>query len=1609
MLRNLLFTCLISLVQPLLVSAQQFNQNVTAGNRQSVQTVKKDFTEDWLTQAQSFISASEYFFNPVAGENKYFAANKKQGTGSVISRNGFTISPVNTSEEQKDNWRVAMQLKYIGKGAGNLVDLSNGCRYSANNDKLTVTNNRFSVDYINREDGLRQNFIIDQKPGGNDNLQVKLQVTGDLKAVANNNAVQFKDASGITKLYYRDLKVWDANQQLLAANMEIHNGELEIIVDDSKATYPITIDPINQTPEWTTSANGILPTLVGQLAINAAYGFSVAGLGDVNGDGFDDVAVGAPAMVDLISGTGTLASVGAVFVYYGSANGLPVVPSAKLQPTTCVAGALFGYSIAGGDVNNDGKADIIVGAPLDNVSLSIGGGSTASGKVGKAYVFNGASLQTTTTPLLVLQLTGSGILENGINLSVKALFGFSVAVTEDLNGDGKKDIIIGAPTYAGIKAGLLGSRIVDVQSGGAFVFLSNNANNPTITKLEPIKSNLLGLGILESNINGLLFGYSVDGLGDYNGDGKPDVVATAPAGVSAGSINALLNGKLLQGSALVYYGTGAGVNTNAGATLTSASNGLLCDLTGAVANIANLFGVSVKGVKNANGVRNGNILVGAPLGNTIINVLDLKLKTGTVSVFKKKNSSPSGYVVPDQVLASPRNSNNILQLIQCNLLFGYSLDNVLDVNCDGIADIIVGEPASSGIKLLNANVAGGAAYVYLGKADGTYQAAPSWTLTAYEDEFLGINTTSLIGYSVAGAGKVKGAAFNNRILVGSPSRTLDFGAGLLNLGSTVGTLFSLVVGDNGVGKAFVFDIKQCINLSLTKTDVLCNGGNTGNITATFSEGIAPYNIKIDNGTYAAATSPASFTGLIAGAHTITVKDANGTEKTVSVTIAAPSAITATTTKIDPACPGESNGSFTITATGGTGAFTYSSNGGTTYQSSSSFSGLAAATYNWSIKDANGCTASGTIILTDPAAMVATATISNPTRFAGVDGSFTITATGGTGAITYSNNGGATFQSSATFSGLTCDTYSWIVKDANGCTKTGQVTLVCPPDITVTVSVNDPLCNGSTGSFTLNGAGGTGELTYSNNGGTTFQGPGTFSGLTAGIYNWVVKDASGYTKTGQLTLVDPAGISAATNQTNPLCAGASNASFAITATGGTGMLSFSGNGGTSFQSTGNFTGLSAGSFNWIVKDANGCTVSGTVTIVDPAAISASATATNPSYFGATDGLFSITATGGTGTLVYSIDGGSTFGSSATFSNLACGNYNYIVKDANGCTKAGAVTLVCSTDITVTVSKTNPLCYAATNGSFTLTAIGGTGTFTYSKDGGTTFQSANTFSGLTAGTYNWVVKDGSGYIKSGQVTLTNPVVLAATSRMKNPTCFGSANGAITINATGGTGALNYSKDGGATYQSSNMLNGLAAGTYNWVAKDENGCSVSGQVILTNPPAITATATGVNPVGTQSNGSLTINASGGTGALTYSHNGGATFQSSNVFTGLRNGTYNWIVKDANGCLKTGQTILVCTCSGGKAAPAENVSLENNLSVYPNPASDMVNISFATAKTGKANINIYSVSGTLVATVYSSTTEAGKIYQKQVATAKLAPGVYMIQFQGTGFITTKKLIVLR
>ncbi len=466
-----------------------------------------------------------------------------------------------------------------------------------------------------------------------------------------------------------------------------------------------------------------------------------------------------------------------------------------------------------------------------------------------------------------------------------------------------------------------------------------------------------------------------------------------------------------------------------------------------------------------------------------------------------------------------------------------------------------------------------------------------------------------------------------------------------------------------------------IVVTATKTDALLNQNN-GTITVTATGGTG-FTYNINGGAFQSANV---FTGLAAGSYTVIAKNSNGCIGTTQVTIAvndpcAGVTVVVNTTKVDPTA-GQSNGSITASATGGTG-FTYSLNNGT-FQTSGTFTGLAAGNYTITAKNSNGClgTATVTLTATNPCAgvtVIVTTTQVNPTAGQS-NGSITATATGGTG-FTYSLNNGA-FQTSGTFTGLAAGNYTVTAKNSNGCMGTATVALGATnpcAGITVVVTTTqvNPTQGQSNGSITATATGGTG-FTYSLNGGA-FQASGTFSGLAAGTYTITAKNSNGCLGTTTVTLIaiDPcAGVTVVvtTTQVNP-SQGQSNGSITATATGGTGFT-YSLNGGA-FQASGTFSGLAAGTYTVTAKNSVGCLGSTTVTLVatSPCAginivITTVIVNTTPCVTPAT-GSITITATGSSG-FTYNINGGA-YQASNVFSALAAGTFTVGVKDANGCTK------------------------------------------------------------------------------------------------------------------------------------------------------------------------------------------------------------------------------------------------------------------------------------------------------------------------------------------------------
>ncbi|MBN9386395.1 MAG: SprB repeat-containing protein, partial [Chitinophagaceae bacterium] len=607
----------------------------------------------------------------------------------------------------------------------------------------------------------------------------------------------------------------------------------------------------------------------------------------------------------------------------------------------------------------------------------------------------------------------------------------------------------------------------------------------------------------------------------------------------------------------------------------------------------------------------------------------------------------------------------------------------------------------------------------------------------------------------------------------TPTQTTATASGL-----AAGSYTVTVTDAKGCTKTATVTISQPTSLSTTTaiTNVSCNGGSNGSVVITPSGGTSPY-----------TTTPAQ-TGLAAGNYTFTVKDANGCSISVPVTITQPTPITTTTTTTNVACNGASTGSATVTASGGTPPYSYSWNT-TPTQTTATATDLASGSYTVTIIDAKGCTTTTTVSVTQPTSLSATTAITNVSCNGGSNGSVVITPSGGIGPYTItpaqtgltagsytftitdangcsidvpvtitqptpitvttavtnvSCNGGSNgsvvitpsggtgpYTITPAQTGLAAGSYTFTVKDANGCSISMPVTITQPTPITATTAIINVSCNeGSNGSVIITPSGGTGPYTI-----TPAQ-----TGLAAGNYTFTVTDANGCSINVPVTITQPTPITATTAITNVSCNGGSNGSVVITPSGGTGPYTI-----TPAQ-----TGLAAGNYTFTVKDANGCSINVPVTITQPSPITTTSTTTNVACNGASTGTATVTASGGTPPYSYSWNTTPTQ-TTATASGLAAGSYTVTVTDANGCTATATITITQPTSLSATTAITNVSCNGGSNGSVVITPSGGTGPYTITP----------AQIGLTAGNYTFIVTDANGCSITVPVTITQPSPITTAS--------------------------------------------------------------------------------------------------------------------------------------------------------------------------------------------------------------------------------------------------------
>ncbi|MES2132737.1 MAG: LamG-like jellyroll fold domain-containing protein [Bacteroidota bacterium] len=747
-----------------------------------------------------------------------------------------------------------------------------------------------------------------------------------------------------------------------------------------------------------------------------------------------------------------------------------------------------------------------------------------------------------------------------------------------------------------------------------------------------------------------------------------------------------------------------------------------------------------------------------------------------------------------------------------------------------------------------------------------------------------------------------------------------------------------------VTKTVTITQPTAIATSTAATNILCNGGSTGSATITASGGTGAY-------TYLWSTTATTsvITGETAGVKTVTVTDANGCTKTNTVTINQPAtAVSSATAVTNVLCFGNSTGSATVTASGGTGAYTYL---WSTAATTSVITGQPLGVRTVTVTDANGCTTTNTVTITEPATAVSSATaVTNVLCFGNSTGSATVTASGGTGAYTYVWSNAAT---TSVITGLTAGVKTVTVTDANGCTTTNTVTITQPAAaLTATQTQTNATCV-IPAMAAVSASGGTLPYTYlwSPSGGNA----STSTTVTAGNYTCTVTDAN------NCSLANPFAITAntvapvvAVSGNTVICDGASSvltASGANTYTWSTGAttttISVNPSSTTNYSVTGTNT-------------VNGCTQLMTYMLtVNP---NPTVTATPSSTVICSSQSATLTAGGATS---YTWSTGSNTSSIVVTPSITT-TYTLNGDFATGCSNTTSVSITVVNTPTVTVASSNSvICSGATS---TLTA---SGAITYSWSTGATGNTI-TVNPATSATYTVNGMVLAGCNSNGTTSITvNPLPTLTITASQSSVCAGNTS---TLTAGGAT-TYTWST---AAISPTISVSPSTVSIYTVTATDVNGCvNTKTQTISIYPTPLMNVSSSTASVCTGFSSTLTAS-----GVSTYTWSTGSNSAVVSV-SPVTNTTYTVNGTDVNGCT-TNTNIAI-----GISATPTLVTVPGATAVCEGSSVDL-SVSGAVSylwSTGSTNSSItvsppastmYSVTGTNGAGCNASTTVSVTIYIK-------------------------------
>lgn len=693
---------------------------------------------------------------------------------------------------------------------------------------------------------------------------------------------------------------------------------------------------------------------------------------------------------------------------------------------------------------------------------------------------------------------------------------------------------------------------------------------------------------------------------------------------------------------------------------------------------------------------------------------------------------------------------------------------------------------------------------------------------------------------------------------------------VVNLDYLIGSNWDIVIRDaNGcevrINETIAIDPEPIISATLTNQCTAIEGNYEIDVIMT-TNGVGPYTYSIDGGAFQTMTAPFTLSNLSSGSHSVEVNDSNGCSNIVIVDIYPPIQIVPEITAL-PSCNND-DGEITLTSTGGSGNYSYSisPNASAIVLASNVFSGVPSGSYVITITDTvTSCSETIEIVVPEVAPLTFITTPSSVTCFGDNNGSFDIDVNGYTGPYTY--------------------------------------------------EVFDNLNNSITGLVSAN----------------TSTNPESVTGMQAGIYTVVLTESASpfCSATETVIITSPSQpLMISVSETSNVTCDNNSGTISAQASGGWGNYEYelTGDSIVGYSTNGTFIGLSAGTYTVNARDSQGCIVSETIILNIPPPINATVipNTTLLDCYGDTDATITISnVTGGQGTnysytlnTILPVVSSSGPQTSPLFSGLGAGTYTIDVTDGINCIFTSLdIVIVEPTPIQVDLVLESPQS-CLTDSRLTLSASGGTGSYTYSDTENFvtilgSFTSSITFT-VTPGTHVYYVRDANGCLAnaSNEINIDPLPALTVNLEATNVTinCAGDNNGVIVATGQGGLGNYVYTLQDTAgndilpvTQNSPGVFTDLSVGTYQ-VRLDSGDCLTTSSVIsITEPSAPLVVNFNVTNVACNgsNNGVIDIIASGGTGSIKYAISPQLNqFFETSTFENLVSGTYQLIAQDELGC---------------------------------------------------------------------------------------------------------------